>query len=785
MPSQNPDLNKDSETDLQLKEYTENLENTVEELSKELAQSELMYKDVLNEMLHVVNIIDEDLTIIWANKTAIEEWGDIVGKKCYDKYKGRNSECPDCTVRQVFKEGKNLQTERASICPDGRRKFFIVTSSPLKDLQGNVIAVIEMLTDIGERKKLERKIKESEERLKAILTGIGDLITIQNKDLDISWVNQPIRDLWGDVIGRKCYEAYKGLTEPCSDCTVEKVFAEGKTVVSERSSILPDKSSIQIWTTSSPVHDAEGNIIAVVEVMKDITERKQLESQLKEYTENLERIVEDRTKALRGSEEMLKAILTATGDLIGIHDKDLNVIWTNQSIKDIYGEIIGKKCYTAYKGFTNPCPECTIETVLTKDKTIVSEQSHIRPDGRLRHVLVTSSPLRDAEGNVTAIVESAKDITKRKILEKQLAESEKRYRGLYESSLDGIASVAMDGAFLECNQAYADMLGYSKEEIYQLTSSDVMPKKWHSVLEKVITEQVISRDYSDELEIEYIKKDGSIFPVSLKLWQIRDKDGTPLGRWGIARDITERKKLEEMKSQFINVAAHELRTPLSALKAHADLLKIKNERGYWDLPEEVRNKINIITRNADRLAVLINNLLDYTRLEAGTVKPRMEFGSLKKIVSKVIKEILPLARKHAHKLDFHSTEALPLICMDQELIHIIFSNLLSNAIKYTPDGGTIEITILEEKDLLHTTVKDTGIGIAEKDLKKIFLPFHVADAPDDILYKSEFERTGLGLAITKEYVKIHDGKIWAESRIGEGSIFHVLLPKKKMELPPV
>jgi PAS domain S-box-containing protein len=771
MPNQNHDLTHVN--------YT--LESTVEELSKELAQPETMYRDVLNGMPHVVNIIDGDLIIIWANRTAIEQWGDIAGKKCYEVYKGRNTECPDCTVKKVFEEGKNLQTERASIYPDGKSNDFLVTSSPLKDSQGNVIAVIEMLTDIGERKKLEQKIKESEERLKAILTGIGDLITIQNKDLDILWVNQAIRDLWGDVIGRKCYEAYKGLTEPCSDCTVKKVFAEGKMVVSERPSILPDESSIQIWTTSSPVHDAKGNIIAVVEVMKDITERKQLEHQLKEYTENLERIVEDRTKALKESEERFKAVLTSIGDLISIHNKNLDVIWVNQAIRDRYGDVIGRKCYEAYKGLTEPCPDCTVEKVFTEEKTVISEQTHLLPDGRRRHVIVTSSPVRDAEGNITAVVESATDITERKLLERRLAMSEERYRGLYESSLDGIVSVAMDGAFIECNQAYADMLGYTKEEIYQLISFDIIPRKWHSTLKKVIAEQIIPRGYSDELEIEYIKKDRSIFPVSLKLWLIKDKDGTPIGRWGIARDITERKKLEEMKSQFINVAAHELRTPLSALKAHIDIFKIKSEHGYWTLPEEVNKKVHVISRNADRLAVLINNLLDYTRLEAGTLKPKKELVSLDTIIVQVLQEVLPLAKKRRHTLDIHSPETLPNIYMDKELTHRVFSNLLSNAIKYTPEGGIINVKIVEETNNLHIIVEDTGIGIAEDDLETIFLPFHVADISKSELNKSEFERTGLGLAITKEYVKMHDGIIWVDSRVGEGSMFHVLFPKKKTE----
>jgi signal transduction histidine kinase len=116
--------------------------------------------------------------------------------------------------------------------------------------------------------------------------------------------------------------------------------------------------------------------------------------------------------------------------------------------------------------------------------------------------------------------------------------------------------------------------------------------------------------------------------------------------------------------------------------------------------------------------------------------------------------------------------------IDKELIYRVFSNLLSNAIKYTPDGGKIDVKIVEDDVNLHISVKDTGIGIPKDDLEKIFQPFHVTDIPESARFQSEFERTGLGLTISREYVKMHGGSIWADSRLGEGSSFHVVFPKK-------
>ncbi len=636
-----------------------------------------------------ITIQNKALDIIWMNQPAKDIWGDVIDKKCYKVYKGLDVPCPDCYVETMFNEGRTVVSEQVDILPDGRRTPILVTSSPVRDAEGNIVAIVDVGKDITERKLLERKqreyaenlekivekrkelekqlkeytenlekiveertkaLKESKGKLQAILTGIGDQITIQNKDLDIIWVNQPIKDIWGDVIDKKCYEVYKGLDAPCPDCYFETVFNEGKTVVSERVSVLLDGRSIPVLVTSSPVRDAEGHIVAVVEVFKDITERKLLEKKLKDYAENLEKIVEERTKALKESEEKLKAMLAGIGDQITIQNKALDIIWMNQPMKDVWGDVIGKKCYEAYKGLDERCPDCYFETVFNEGKTVISERVNILPEGRRSHILVTSSPVRDAEGSIVAIVE-------------------------------------------------------------------------------------------------------------------------------VAKDITERQELEQMKTQFINVAAHELRTPLSALKAHVELLEITSKN--MNLPADVNRRIGIISRNAKRLAVLINNLLDYSHLEAGTIKPKMALGSLKTVAIQTVKEVFPLALKHRHILKLTTPKMLPFIYLDKEIIHRIFGNLLSNAIKYTLDGGTIDITLLEEAENLHVTVKDTGIGIAEEDLEKIFQPFHVADIPESVHFPSEFERTGLGLAITKRYVTMHGGKIWAESRIGEGSTFHMLLPKVK------
>jgi len=188
----------------------------------------------------------------------------------------------------------------------------------------------------------------------------------------------------------------------------------------------------------------------------------------------------------------------------------------------------------------------TFTDLQTINKTVEAfEQALQKKDGGIIWTSVNSTIVYDKEGKHNLFYGIFRDITERKKAEETLRENEDRYRGLYESSKDGIASAAIDGHFLECNQAFADMLGYTKEEVYNLSFRDITPSKWHDSDAKLYIEQMIPRGYSDEYEKEFTRKDGTIFPVSLRGWFIEDREGARIGTWAIVHDITERKQAEE------------------------------------------------------------------------------------------------------------------------------------------------------------------------------------------------------------------------------------------------
>lgn len=163
--------------------------------------------------------------------------------------------------------------------------------------------------------------------------------------------------------------------------------------------------------------------------------------------------------------------------------------------------------------------------------------------------------------------------SERKRAEKEIRMSERKYRALYETIRDGISASDLDGHIIECNQACADMLGYSKDELKNLTYKRLTPKKWHQMESKIVKKQVMRTGYSGEYEKEYIRKDGTVFPVSIRIWLIRGEDGKPEGTWCIAKDITERKKMEEER-----IKAETVRQQMEELNRFAKQLKYKHKK---------------------------------------------------------------------------------------------------------------------------------------------------------------------------------------------------------------
>ncbi len=263
--------------------------------------------------------------------------------------------------------------------------------------------------------------------------------------------------------------------------------------------------------------------------------------------------------ALRESEKKYRQLIENAQEGIWAIDKDTYTTFVNPRMAEILrytvDEMQGKHLFS----FMDEQGIKICKRNLERRKQGIKEQhdfEFVRKDGTRVYTSLETSPITDDDGNYIGALAFVTDITERKKAEEELRESEKKYRTLYETIRDGIAGGPMDGGIFECNQAFAEMLGYSKDELKNLTYQQLTPKRWHQMEAKIVKEQILKRGYSDEYKKEYIRKDGTVFPVSARVWLIRDEDGKPEGMWGVVRDITERKRAEEALRFQSEIAAN-------------------------------------------------------------------------------------------------------------------------------------------------------------------------------------------------------------------------------------
>ena len=236
----------------------------------------------------------------------------------------------------------------------------------------------------------------------------------------------------------------------------------------------------------------------------------------------------------------------------------------------------------------------------------------------------------------------------------------------------------------------------------------------------------------------------------------------------VLRDITHQKELEQMKNDFISSVSHELRTPLTSIKGFT--LSIVRDP---EMPADTRQEfLNIVLAETERLASLIADVLEISRMDSGEMKLNITEFAIGSLLSSVYGSLSLQIEERSLQFDMTIPEDLPLVCADSEKSQIIFLNLVSNAIKYTEEGGTVSVIAEAEDDFVSVSISDTGLGIPSEDLDQIFNRFFRVHRPG-----TEIAGTGLGLAIVKDIVELQGGTVGVESEFGKGSVFTVRLPK--------
>ena len=351
-------------------------------------------------------------------------------------------------------------------------------------------------------------------------------------------------------------------------------------------------------------------------------------------------------------------------------------------------------------------------------------------------------------------------------LESEMVENrrlEAKFQRLFESNLIGVFVSDFDGTFLDANNAFLDILGYTREELRSgiihrdaITPAEFRPVSQNAV--KALQESGSSGTY----EKEYLHKSGKRIPVLVAVTRIEQTDSCI----GFVLDISERKELEQHKDEFISMASHELKTPVTSLKGFLNLL----QRRLKSLEDE--KALHYLTRmdtQVHKLIKLINDLLDLSKMQTGQLAYREECFAMDALVQEIVENVQETTQTHSLLLEGQSGVE---VFGDRDRIGQVLINLLNNAIKYSPQTNRVLVRVAKEEHTVLVSVQDFGIGIADEHQHRVFERFYqVTDAAE-----KTYPGLGIGLYISCEIIKRHGGRLWVESQKGVGSTFHFALP---------
>jgi len=342
---------------------------------------------------------------------------------------------------------------------------------------------------------------------------------------------------------------------------------------------------------------------------------------------------------------------------------------------------------------------------------------------------------------------------------------------IFDSLGSGVVVLDAHGRVAMLNRMMAEMLHVSSEEWRGRPAAELAALMGRFALPPAAhrfdwPQDTGSRDieWRDGEQLRYFRED--CVPLSEQALPA----GAPAGSCGRVltyHDVSHEKAVDRMKSEFISVASHELRTPMTSIKGSVDLI-LSGFAG--DMSPEMQELLEIAQKSCDRLVRLVNDILDLSKIESGQLRLNLARLDLTEVAVRAVCSVKALADKTGVRMRVERPHALPMVEADPDRIEQVITNLLSNAVKFSPPEGNVMVELYSDAEWVCCAVRDQGVGIAEKDLPRIFGKFQQL---------SEGRRrggTGLGLAITRGLIDEHRGSIWVESRVGEGSRFIFRLP---------
>jgi PAS domain S-box-containing protein len=723
-----------------------------------LVESEERYRQFVDANDERVFLKDEKFRYVIANKATSDYFNttqeEIIGKTAFDLMPRDVAQRWHEEDLEVVRSGEMITSSSTT---DGVSHETI--KFPVRMHNGKT-GIGGFVRNVTARKQAEETLV----RYRLLFENARDGIILMDEDHLMVDVNPAVLRSYGysrdEMIGRHV----KMLVDHFDQETSRKVYSSADSGYSfESIHVRKDGTAFPVDMSTRPFfRDGRRYILNII---RDISERKEAHKAIEESEKRYRQLIEN---AMAG---------------VCIVDTDMRMTMVNKSLAEMLGYSVEE-----LTGMTTTdllAPDTRAEQTIMPEDIPMDTSWHYewrlqKKDGSELHALISEWSRHDEEGKFLGTACFVLDISERRAAERIVEESEKRYRQLIENAMDGICLLGVDGEMTLANQRLADMLGYTVDEMVGRLSTDFLTP------EELATRDPIPGDMEENLCWRYasklLKKDGAEVDVVISEWARHDESGNFLGTACFVSDVTHERQLEEQLQQVRSMEAvghlaggisHDFRNLLMGISGYAEIIQTK-----LDPDHPMQRSCGEILRCVDSGSALVNELLTFSKKQ----KINLESSNLNDLVSDA-DSILRGMLKDRVSLEIDLSPEELTVCVDVGQMERVIVNLSVNALEAMPDGGTLKIAT--RKVPAHETnlaiekrgkvaeyacleVSDTGRGMSEETLKRIYEPFYST--------KKTRGTNGLGMSIVFGIVSSHKGAIEIKSREGEGSIFRVYIP---------
>lgn len=739
---------------------------------EELARGEKLYSALFNMSPVGILLEDEKGTILEVNAAYCNSIGfttqELIGKSISLFTSLESRDKMEENLKRIL-NGEILIQEVENSGRDGIKRILELRELKVT-LTGGENGILVIASDITERKEAELKLQHESDLLRNLMNDIPDTIYFKDKESRFIRINAAQKKILGlnneiEAEGKTDFDFFQKSHASAALIDEQNIIRTGKPMIGKLENIrISDGSSRWVSATKVPLLAKDGAIKGIVGISHDVTNLKNLEEESRKSEEKYRFMFEhspigffifNNNHTITECNEKFIVILQSTREkLIGL---DMNLLKDQSVLSVIKKALSGEDA--SFEGWYR---------ATTSSATI--------------YVTMKTTPLYDTNKKVMGGMGIVEDITEAKKNELEIRKSENHFRSIWENSFDGMRVIDDNGIIRSVNKAFCEIVKKSKEEL--------IGKHYTAIYDEKLRTEFTLKGYknlkSKTFPLHYERK--------LQLWdnsnvwlevinsfiEISDDENYLLS---IFRNISERKLAEEKikiyleelkelnksKDKFFSIVAHDLKSPFQGLLGLSEILL----EDYSEMSDDqIIQYLKIIRTTTKDVYRLIENLLDWSRLQSGRMEYKTEKLDLYHLSENVVNLINPAAtKKNLQLISFVPQRSY--VFGDMNMLNSVLQNLVSNAVKFTNEFGVISISSAEKNDYMEITVADNGVGIKEKDLSKLFKieeHFSTKGTKDE-------SGTGLGLLLCKELVEKHGGTMWVESEFGKGTKFYFTLPK--------